>query len=194
MGSSNVIESEVVLFLLIDNLSAAALNARARMADAITQARTRSLTDSGQEITNRVRRSVLAGKDPVYTQCTKYLLPGNDMSQGHCVEIETEIDEAQYKAAIPFMSTMSVKFRHSVSCPPVRLEIDHMVPVGRTGGGEFIKVDIEGGTQDQVARYLEALARAGIKVLRNLTEEGKAKSENIGGKMMGGPDYNHAAQ
>lgn len=198
MSNSNVVESEVVLFLLIDRVSAATLNARVQHGDAITQARVFARTDSGQEITTRVRRSVLTGKSPVYTQCTKYLLPGNDMSQGQCVEIESEINEEQFKAAIPFMDTVSVKVRHSIRHNlrihgPV-LEIDHMVPAGGKQGGEFIKVDIEGGQKVHIPAYLKVLENNGIRIVRNLTEEGIKEGKNIGGKLMSGPDYNHAAK
>lgn len=198
MSDSNVIESEVVLFLLIDRVSAATLNARVQHGDAITQARVFARTDSGQEITTRVRRSVLAGKSPAYTQCTKYLLPGNDMTQGQCVEIESAIDETQFRAALPFMDTMSVKVRHSIRhnlrIPGPVLEIDHMVPAGGKSGGEFIKVDIEGGVKAHIPAYLKILENNGIRVVRNLTEEGIKEGKNLGGKLMSGPEYNHAAK
>jgi hypothetical protein len=190
--ASNVIESEVVLFLLIDRASAVALQSRAGHAQYIVQARTRSLTDSGQEITNRVRQTARAGTPTEYTQCTKYLLPGNDMTQGQCVEIETPIAKEQYDAAVKFMNTISVKYRHSFRFRNVTIEIDHMVPVGEQVGKEFIKVDIEGGKQSDVPDYLARLQEIGIRVFRNLTEEGIAAKVNIGGKLMSGPEYNHA--
>lgn len=192
--TSNVIESEVVLFLLIDRGSVLTLQARAQHAEHITQARTRSLTDSGQEITNRVRRTSVSGKAPVFTHCTKYLLPGNDMTQGRAVEIEKPVSEEEYKAAIPFMGTVSVKYRHSIRIPGAIMEVDHMIPVGSTRGGNFIKVDIEGGRQDQVPHYLELLDKYGITVARNLTAEGIKEGKNLGGKLMSGPEYNHAAK
>jgi hypothetical protein len=189
--ASNVIESEVVLFLLIDASSVAALQTRAHQAAYIVQARTRSLTDSGQEITNRVRMTARAGQPPEYSQCTKYLLPGNDMTQGQCVEIETPVVKEQYDAAVKFMNTISVKYRHSFRFRNVMIEIDHMVPYGKKGGGELIKVDIEGGRKDDIPDYLNRLRELGIRVTRNLTEEGIKAGKNIGGKLMSGPEYNH---
>lgn len=190
--SSNVIESEVVLFLLIDRPSVMMLQARAHSAAYIVQARTRSLTDSGQEITNRVRMTRLSGQNAEYSACTKYLLPGNNMTQGQCVEIEHPVTKDQYDAAVKFMGTISIKYRHRLPVQGAMMEIDHMVGRGAQQGGELIKVDIEGGKQELVPEYLARLAQHGIKVVRNLTAEGMKEGRNIGGQLMGGPDYNHA--
>lgn len=194
--TSNVVESEVVLFLLIDKPSIMMLQARAHSAAYIVQARTRSLTDSGQEITNRVRMTRPGGGNAEYTACTKYLLPGNDMTQGQCVELDLPCSKDQYEAAVKFMGTISIKYRHSVRhnlrIPGPVLEIDHMVPRGSVQGGELIKVDIEGGVQRAVPDYLRMLENYGIKVVRNLTADGLKEGCNLGGKMMAGPDYNHA--
>lgn len=190
--ASNVIESEVVLFLLIDKPSIMMLQARAHSAAYIVQARTRSLTDSGQEITNRVRMTRKGNQNAEYSACTKYLLPGNDMTQGQCVEIEHPVSKEQFDAAVKFMGTISIKFRHRLPVQGVVLEIDHMVGRNAQQGGELIKVDIEGGSKEEIPTYLAKLAQHGIKVVRNLTAEGIKEGKNIGGKLMGGPDYNHA--
>lgn len=159
-------EDEICLFMLFGAGTIGLLNARRKESEFIFQAEVNSSTEEGLRITNRVRGigKPGSGEPNRYTQATKYRLPRKEGSvSSSCIEQEKEIDAESFGSVIRFMPAVHHKYRHTFEIGDgLKIEVDHYCDRGQQVGGTFGKVDIEGGVEADIPKYLELLRRTGI--------------------------------
>jgi hypothetical protein len=174
-------EDEICLFMLFGSGTVGLLNARRKESQFIFQAEVNSTTDEGLRITNRVRGIGLpgSGKPNVYTQATKYRLPRAEGSvSSSCIEQEKAIDAESFGAVIRFMPTVHHKYRHTFELENgLKIEVDHYCNAGDNVGGQFGKVDIENGNEQDIPLYLETLRKLGIAYTQLINPPGVESPE-----------------